>query len=295
MIIKKHKSGNEYVKCTDVWVRNFIKNDVYPITSTELFDRNDYGLVLKNEQMNLNYPKISDVKIMFNKVVIISDGYDFEKRHLFLSKLPKDVAIIAVNKALKKWTLMQPNTTSINRRSINAFVVNNPYKECFDYLPNPNSKYYPTCVSSIRTNHNFLKKYKGDVYTYVPTPEEKFGLNHKENYYVDDYRNPICAAIGLAYHFGVSKLMLVCCDDSFEDQREFSIKLTNNLYTYPQQIKSQQIINQNLFWLTHQENKNVRIANFSDGPECINSVYIKSEEQALLFFMDQEEESQDVK
>lgn len=294
MLIKKHRSGNEYTYAANVWVRNFIKESVVPTAISHMFEKQDYGLVLKNDQMNSNFPKISNEKIMFDKMVIVSDGYKFEERHKFLNKLPKEVAIIAVNKALNKWSLMSPKTPTNERRTINAFVTNNPYPESLSCLPPTNSKYYPTCVASIRANHVFLKKYAGDVYTYCPVSDDLFGMEHKESYYIDDYRNPICAAIGLAYRFKVSKLLLLCCDDSFEEPRIGSVKLSNGLHTYPQHIKSQQIIDANLYWLQQQENRKVVIADFSSGRDYINAAYINSEEQALFFFKDQEEGPTDV-
>ena len=295
MIVKKSSSYNEYIYAGDVWIRNFLIKKVSPITETNLFEKSDYAEVFKNEQFNMKYPKVSDELLLFDNVVIVSDGYQFNDRHKFLSKLPKNVCILAVNKALKKWTLNSFKTESNNRRSINAFVANNPYKECLDCLP-VSEKYYPTCVASTRTNNEFLSKYLGDVYTYVPTPEKNFGSQQpKQSYYIDDYRNPICAAIGLAYQFKANKVMLLCCDDSFEDDRAFSVSLSNGLRTYPQQIKSQQIIDANLYWLTHQEDKKVKVVNYSSGIDYVNATYINSEEQALSFFSDQEEGSLHVK
>lgn len=289
MRIKKHTSGNEYIRADNVWVRNFTKECLSSLGLAHLFDKEDYSLILRNQELNKNYPKISNEKIIFKKMIIVSDGYDFDNRHLFLSKLPKDVAILAVNKALAKWKLMTPKTPVESRRTLNAFVANNPYKECFSCMPKKDAKYYPVCLASTRTNCEFLKKYAGDVYTYSPTPEETFGFDDKERYYVDDYRNPICAAINLAYRFKVEKLMLLCCDDSFKDKREFSVELPNGLHTYPQHMKSHEIIDANLYWLTHQEEKQVKVADYSSGAKYVNAVYISSEEDALSFFRDQEE------
>jgi hypothetical protein len=289
MRIKKHTSGNEYILADNVWVRNFTKDCLTSVSLSHLFDNEDYSLILKNQELNKNYPKISNEKIIFKKVVVISDGYDFDNRHLFLSKLPKDVAVLAVNKALAKWKLMIPGTPLESRRTINAFVMNNPYKECFGSMPKKESKYYPVCLASTRTNYEFLKKYPGEKYTYAPTPEVSFGFDTKERYYVDDYRNPICAAIDLAYHFKAEKVMLLCCDDSFKDKRESSVELPNGLYTYPQHLKTQKIIDAKIHWLTHQEDKITKVADYSSGAKYVNAVYISSEEDALSFFSDQEE------
>jgi hypothetical protein len=294
MRIKKHQSGNEYVLAGGVWVRNFTNDCLKKLQISEMFYKDDYSIILKNEELNKNYPKISDEKILFDNVVIVSDGYDFERRHLFLGKLPKKTAVLAVNRVVGKWGLLSSNVPPEQRRTINAYVVNNPYNECLEYLPGAKTQYYPTCLASIRTNHQFLKKYKGDVYTYISTPEERFGLDLKEKYYIDDYRNPICAAIGLAFRFRAKKVMLVCCDDSTKIKRDNAVLLENGLYTYPQHIKSHEIIDANLYWLSHEEGREVKVANYSSGPKSSYATYIDSEEGALNFFMEHTEGTSNV-
>lgn len=289
MKIKKHPTGNEYVYAGGVWVRNFTKEMSTPMQLTHLFDKSDYSIIMQNEELNKNHPKISDEKIFFNKVVIVSDGYDFENRHKFLAKLPRDVGILAVNEALRKWTLMHHSLPPEQRRSINAYVINNPYQEAMRFMPPKDNKYYPVCIASIRTNSKFTENYLGDVYSYVPTVEMKFGTIQPEEYYVDDYRNPICAAIDLAYRFKATKIMLLCCDGSFEEERDYAVKLENGLWTYPQHLKSHSIIDAKLHWLTTQEDKEVSVANYSSGPDCSNAVYISCDNDALDFFRDQEE------
>ncbi|MEN6293391.1 MAG: hypothetical protein ABFD07_15430, partial [Methanobacterium sp.] len=209
-----------------------------------------------------------------------------EEKQKILAKLPKDVCILAVNRALNKWGLFNSKTPVEFRRTINAFVVNNPYKDAITYLPPNDSKYFPTCVASTRTNYDFLKRYSGDVYCYQPTLEEKFGLKSSEKYCIDDYRNPICAAIGLAYQMGVQKLMLFCCDDSFKENRHNSVQLPNGLYSYKPLLRSYEIIDANLYWLTHQEDVKVEVANYSSGLEYANAAYIKNEKDVISFFAD---------
>lgn len=289
MNIRKHPSGNEYIFAGDVWVRNFTKKTVSGLQLSSLFSEEDMSLVLKNEQMNFNYPRVSDEKLVFNKVCIVSDGFLFEERQKILAQLPKDVCILAVNRALAKWGLFGPNTPAQYRRTINAFVVNNPYKDAVSYLPYKNSKYYPTCVASTRTNYDFLKRYKGDVYCYRPTSEEKFGLDTPENYHIDDYRNPICAAIGLAYQMNVKKLMLFCCDDSFAEERDNAVLLPNGLYSYKPLLRSHDIIDANLYWLKKIEEYEVEIANYSSGLDYSNAAYIKEEREVISFFTDSPE------
>lgn len=289
MLIKRHSTRNEYIRAGDVWVRNFTKPKVPSLSLANLFDKKDHQLVLENEFKNRMQPRISDEPVSMPKVVIVSDGYSFRWKHLCLAKMPKDVYIIAVNRAMRNWKLMSRRLPQHERKAINAFVVNNPYPECMSYLPASDSRYFPSCIASTRTNHSFLERYLGTKYVYEPATEESFGQEVTAKYCIDDYRNPVCAAIGLAYRFGVEKLMLVSCDDSFTEQRESSVQLHNGLWTYPHQNRAHAIIDANLYWLTHQEEKEVHVADWSDGAKYDNAHYITSEEEALSFFRDNEE------
>lgn len=277
MKIKKTPTKNEYIRAGDIYVRNFAKKNVTPICISNMFVESDFKPVVANEEHNRRYPSITDEKIHFTKVAIISDGYGFAAKQKLIASLPKDVAILAVNGALRNWT-------SFKERTINAYVINNPYAEATRFLP---SQYYPTCLISPRTNAEFCKKYKGDIYKYSPTPEQRFGQKHLGEYYIDDYRNPICACIGLAYQFGVEKLMLLCCDDSFEDKRDYAVQLKNGLWAYPQQMQSHEVIDANLYWLTHQEDRKVKAVDLSSGGDYVNAMYI-SEEETLAFFNKEE-------
>lgn len=295
MRIKKRKR-NEYIQAEDVWVRDFTKRNVAPKCITKLTSVEDQGLLISNELQNktLNLPRISDESIGATDVVIVSDGYDFENRHKFLSKLDPRVVILAVNGALKKWKLYRPGLSPENMRTINAYVFNNPYKEGSSYIPPKDAQYFPTCIASSRANHEFLKKYHGKKYLYEPTPEHGFGFSKLERYLIDDYRNPICAALGIAYQFGVLKLMFLCCDDSFEDERDTAIKLENGLWTYPHHLKNQAILNTMMYFLKSQEDREVRIADYSSGVKYTNAEYIDCDEDAVRFFNATQEEELNV-
>ena len=288
MQIKPHSTKNEYIRAGDVWVRNFAKRKVPPLSLDQMFDKKDYQIVMQNENKNTKHSKISDEDISFRKIVIVSDGFDFSNKQHIIQKFPQDVAVLAVNGALRHWQLMSSKYE--DRRSINAYIINNPYSECTRYLPSKDMRYYPTCLASTRTNYEFLERYGGDVYTFETAHNISFGKDNSEKYKIDDYRNPICAAVGLAYQFGVRKLMLLCCDDSFEKERDYAVQLDNDLWTYPQQLRSQDIIDANLYWLTHQEDVQVEVVDCSSGREYVNAIYIKDEEGAIQFFEDEREE-----
>lgn len=279
MLIKPHSSKNEYIRAGDVWVRNFTKSGVEPVSAGNLFPKSDQGVVVANEIKNKQYSWIYNEKPILSDIVIVSDGYQFEQLHEGLHELPDYVGIFAVNHALRKWKL-------VRKRSINAYIVNNPYPECLSFLPK--NSYYPVCISSLRTYHPFLEKYQGQIYVYEPTIDRTFGRSGLVPYRIDDYRNPICAAIGLAFQFGVRRLMLMCCDDSFESKRDAAVQLDNGLWTYEQHLRSHDIIDANLYWLTHQEDVEVKVVNWSSGPELINAQYISSVQEAREFFKDED-------
>lgn len=281
--IKKTKDGNEYIRAGGIWIRNFTKTSIPFLNINKMYSEFDYTVALRNELENTthNLTDISDELLRFDKAVIVSDGYNFEKKYKLLSKLPEDVAVLAVNGALSKWGSPQVD----DFRAINLYIVNNPYDECMSYFPRK-TNYFPSCLASIRTNPKFVTSYIGNIYSYTPSQDIGFGKQGTKRYCIDDYRNPVCAAIGLCGQFQVKKLMLFCCDDSFEDERPAAEHLPNGLYAYPQQIKSHEIIDANLYWLTHQENIEVTASDYSNGPEYVNAEYIPDEESMIEFFKD---------
>jgi hypothetical protein len=281
MRIKKHSNGNQYLLTPQgKWVRNF----TLPASAGPYLDLNstidpkDHFTFLKNEVQNGygRYPWIDSENFYHPKVVVVSDGHDFKRKHKLLASLPKDVTIIGVNGALAKW--------EVPTRSLNFYVVNNPYPECMKYLPR-RGRSFPRCIASPRTNFEFLTNYRGGKFRYYPVNEAGYStLGLREvKWQVDDYRNPVCAAIGLAYRWGVERLLLFCCDDTFEGERPGAEKLENGLWTYPQHHIASGLIDGNLYWLTHQPHYETIAADCSSGPRYENAVYI-DEDSILSFF-----------
>ena len=97
---------------------------------------------------------------------------------------------------------------------------------------------------------------------------------------LDDYRNPVCAAISYCVKRGVKKLALFCCDESFEDERPSAQRMGNGLHQYPQQVKSQKIIDKQLYWL---RSRGVEIVDCSSGVEYENAAYIEAEDLPNFF------------
>ena len=173
-----------------------------------------------------------------------------------------------------------------NNRPMNYYLVNNPYSECMSFLPTEH-RYYPTCISSIRTNPDFILRYRGQKVKYYPTFEKTFSQTAKDaRCSIDDYRNPICAAISVAYQMKATKILLFCCDDSFDGERPGAEKLKNGLWTYPQHLLANSLVEGNMYWLSHQPYKRIRIGLHSSGPECENLPYIN--EDSLCNFFESE-------
>lgn len=255
MQFKKYQNNN-YVLSDKYWVRDFTKNfKPYDLNTITL--KSDYKDLIQNEIIvkSLNIPEIGSEKFNFENCLIVSDGYQFNKyKHLLIS-LP-NVCVIGVNRALAKWK----DENGLLKRQMNFFLVNNPYSECLSQLPK--HRYFPKCVVSNRTYPDFIKQYEGTLYRYSPVGERFFTSGSDGYYQIDDYRNPICAAIGLSYKFKVKKLALFCCDDVFDTERPAAEQIHNGLWMYPQHKVSHSLINGNLYWL---RKSGVEIQDFSMG------------------------------
>ena len=124
---------------------------------------------------------------------------------------------------------------------------------------------------------------------YYPTPEETFNTSYKNsNYCIDDYRNPVCAGIGLAYQLGANKIFLFCCDDVFEYERPGADKVNNDLWMYPQHKLSHELIDSNLYWIKNSDHQEISVGHNSLGLIYDNSSYIK-EENIEEFFKNDEQ------
>jgi len=279
--VKRHPNRNRYVLTpSGLWVRDFT-NRVAPVDINKFTNIGDHQSLIDNEiaNLSLHVPSVSIEHFKeFPKCIIVSDGYDFIEKRAILEQLPQDVCIIGVNRSLAKWQV--DDTGRISRR-MDFYIVNNPYAECMAMLPT--HAYRPTCITSLRTYPQFLRKYRGTLYYYEPTRCEQFGNPERSGKSVDDYRNPICAAVALAYHFGVRKLCLFCCDDSFKGDRPAAEQLDNELWMYPQHRIPHELVDGMLYWLKEQQDIEVKVVNHSSGPEYQRASYISSED-ILEFF-----------
>lgn len=278
-IIKKHHNKNQYLLTKQgYWVRDFTQS-VYPSDINKLITEGEYQKLVANELKNnsMNIARIDVEHVKTPNVVIVSDGYKFQEKKALLKKLPRNTTVIGVNRSLANWS---PDLR------MDFFLVNNPFKECMTYFPT--MSYFPRCIASSRTYPDFIRRYKasrGVVYQYVPTSNENYGGICEGVYNIDDYRNPVCAAIGMAYQWGVEKLMLFCCDEAFEGIRPGSVVVDvhKDLWMYPQHEINHSLIDANLYWLQRQEFHNVKVGNFSEGLEYANAPYIHEDDLEGFF------------
>lgn len=279
MKIKKHPNGNEYLFVTpNYWVRNFTRNAPY-VDINRFTESKDWPLLINNQISNLSNTKtlmVDRESVFVPNIAIVSDGFDFENKFHILEKLPSNVSIIGVNRSLAKWNVK-------SKRTMSFYMINNPYQEALNCLPTSH-RYFPTCVASIKTNPEFINRYRYSVFCYSPVPEANFNpVKRDAAYCIDDYRNPICAAIGFAYRLGVVRLLLFCCDDVFAGERPGAENVRDDLWMYPQHRTAHDLIDANLHWLKHQPNKRTLIGSHSSGPDYANAEYIH-EGEAIDFF-----------
>jgi hypothetical protein len=272
MIFKKKQRNKYLLSEAGIWIRNFCNSTAPYLDINKLDSERDYKIFLDNELANAKSIRgtFEPSRTNYQNIVIVSDGHGFKTAQKLLSDM-RNVHVVGVNGALRHW--------DAGGKNMSYYVVNNPFPECKRWLPT--RVYFPTCVASIRTYPPFVKNYKGPLFFYSPTPNRHYSTPHKSlRPYLEDYRNPITSAISMAYLLGVQKLALFCCDDSFEDERPASIKLDNGLYCYPQQIKSQHIIDSCLYWM---KENGVEVADCSGGIQYNNATYLGPNELVDFF------------
>ena len=278
MRIKKHKK-NEYSLSKDgIWVRNLCSKE-------KNFDINylykeDKEICLENEYQNIKGIKNINFNNFHSDVIICSDGFKWNKKQFALSEIPNSKArVIGTNGSLREWQMV--GSLSDKKRVMNYYFINNPYKEALSYLPTKHA-YYPPVISSLRTHPEFINAYRDkDVSWYSPPEEDNYSIpKNRVQTFLDDYRNPICGAVNLAYRIGAKRIFLFCCDEAFKDHRDASIEMHNGLYQYPQQIMSQNILDKQFYWLNK---NNVEIFDCSSGIKYENATYI-TEEELISFF-----------
>ena len=277
MRIKTFEKNKYILSKEGVWVRDLCSTSKN-IDINNLYSK-EKSIWLNNEFSNLKKSRLDFPPIQHENIIICSDGFGWEEKQKILATIPYNlVKVIGTNGSLAKWNMV--GSKAEVKRAMSFYVVNNPYKECVSYLPKKHN-YYPDLVASLRSNTDFVSQYKGEIFFYKPSEDMDYSSPPNIlNLRLDDYRNPICAAISLAYRLGAKKILLFCCDDAFEDERPNSIKMENGLFQYPQQIMSQNIIDQQLYWLRKNE---IEIFDHSNGIKYNNAEYIKQDDMFSFF------------
>lgn len=268
MLIKKRKR-NRYAHAGDnLWVRDYASPAYEDIN--DLVGPEDVRLMTDNEVANmaLSPQPLATFTARHEDVIVVNAGAGFDGG-ASVESAPEAAAVVAVGAALADWRA---------KRRPTYYVVNNPYRECLEYLPR--GALWPRCVASVRTNPAFLRAYQGLRYYYVPTPSRNFGgLRWPSPGHLDDYRNPLCAALGLAHRFGVRRLLLVAPDRGSTERLEGMVE-ANGQYYYPAQLTAARLVDACCFWLRE---GGVTVGVISGGPVYAHAQYITPEEVPAFF------------
>lgn len=238
--VKKHKNRNEYLKVENYWVRNFGKEDVDKRDLNILYDEKEYKQIIANEinNNNLEHTNVASENFVFDNMIIVSDGYNFEQHKESIPNLPENTCIITVNQAFRLWqSTVYPE----------YYLICNTSESAMSVLP---TKIFPKLFASKRTYSTFVKRYKNIIYFYDPVPDFTYQSPYtkESELLIDDYRNPICACLGLAYSLRVSRIFLAYCSHAYKEHRDGTELLEEGIYQYPQQKLADKIVDGNLFW-----------------------------------------------
>jgi hypothetical protein len=240
--IKLHKNKNDYYLTDEnIWVRNFLKQNVVPKDINNFYGKEEVKTLLENEMVNQEIQTLDffSETITHKKILIISDGFGFSDSSSWLDRLPKDVKIITVYGASRFWK---------SKRLPDYMVFTNPFEDSLTCLP---ERIFPFLIASTRSCNKFIKRYPNKIFRYNTTPDENYEspISHKSADYVDEYRSSISAAIIIASKMKCEKLCIAYPINAYEKQRPGTEKIEDtNFYFYPQQKIAKNIIDANLFW-----------------------------------------------
>ena len=234
------ESRNEYIGVEEYWIRNFGKPSVSPIDINNLYDDKEIYILIDNELKNskINMPNLLEENFSFDNVLIINDGFGFDKHADLLSDLTDDWCVICIRNAARYWQAV---------KFPDFLLVQNPFNTCLSQMPD---RQFPKLIVSRRTNTRFVVGYRNVKYVYDAVCDRKYQSPYAKasKTYIDEYRNPICAAIGCAFNFNAKNIFLAYCSDAYKETRPGSIEISENLFCYPQQVLANKIVNANLFW-----------------------------------------------
>ncbi len=273
--IKVSKDKSRYLLSGKNWVRDFTKSVGKDIN--KLYDRDSIKRSIENETIvrGMNLPSIDRENIFASDVVIASDGFDIESCRDIINSLGKNkTTIIGVNGIMSCSLQVRPS----------YYLINVTESDAMSWFPTRFSV-LPPLIASVRTYPEFISRYKArraSVYSYVPTGSEQFSSKlFSCSYTIDDYRNPICAALNLAFRWGASRVLLLAPHDLFQENRDATKKIDSGLYIYPQQIIAHDFIDGCLHWL--KEYNGCEIFAVTSGPKFTNAETVSPAEAIRIF------------
>lgn len=239
LIFKKHKNKNEYLQVENFWIRNMFGKTGKPVDINKLYNEYELKEILDNEVRNskMNFLTVEPDIFECDDVLIVSDGFGFDQLK-DIEKIRQNVCIISINHATRFWS--SPTYP-------NFMLINHPKSDAMSFLPN---KIFPRLLASRRTYTQFLKSYKNHVLLYDPVPEEYYQsiISAESIIHIDDYRNPVCGAIGFAKLLQAKNIYLAFCSSAYRESRPGTTQVEEGIHQYPLQITADKIVDANLFW-----------------------------------------------
>jgi hypothetical protein len=238
-IIKEGVNRNVYLKCDSFWIRNPNVIGSVPQDINNVYSDNEIKTYIENEIYNskLNIPNIETETFEWETVIIVSNGFGFKNNHQeLLDKFPnsRKSIVISANNTPRFWE---------SKRLPNYYVTNN----LNDFS---NFKFLPILIAGKRSNPLSIVKYRNMKYFYSHTPSYNFNSPSDRNslLYIDDYRNPICAALSCCNNYRVQNIVLAFCSEGYDVKRDGMEYISDDVYMYPQQKLANKIINSMIFW-----------------------------------------------
>lgn len=247
MLLKKHKTGLEYLKFPD---GTAVSNPFSRHQSIDVGDKpslEDIRLIINNSLANhslrggmrLELPLISK-----KPVAIFSDGVDFIENHEELLEKLNGWLIVGTNGVLKKWK---------SKRKPDYYLCINPFEDCLLDIPDIGI-FRPPLLASLKCNSNFIKSYDRTVYFFAPPGSREYQVpNLKKLTIIEDYRTPIGCAISVFARAGVDKTLIAFGDESFNQNRSGSVGNRDGTFCYSPQKKVNKIIDGLGYWLKQQK------------------------------------------
>lgn len=238
-IDKRKVGGNEYLSVDHdgmLFVRDFCSSGVH-VDIDDYYDESSAGLVRENANSNFNQLNASlDLRSFSGRgTVVIVSG----KRDGSLGEIGR-ARFIGVNEAL------------LNHGSeLDIYLCNNPFASAIALLPRSLDT-WPAGVFSLKTNKDFVKRYRGIRTGYNLPAIKGHGhvVNRKAHHFsLEDHRCPVLAAANLAAMLNPSRIVLSNVENYINEERPGTVYIADGIFMYPQQVVEFGILNAAVHWL----------------------------------------------